>query len=406
MSVFGIVAEWNPYHNGHHYLLDTIHKTDPHATIIGVMSGPFCQRGEPACFDKWLRTDMALADGLDLVLELPQRYATASLEGFAAGAIKTLLATGLCDHLAFGSESADIPQLRQAAQLLKKPSQIFQQNLKDLLAKGTPYQLAVQKAFQQEGFSINDRQHPNDRLALHYLKQLPDDFPVLAIARQGQHDAPTPYRENYASGTYLRQCLTNHKQEFAHYTPESTMNLSHSAFDKGWQIPDLAYFWPQLRHYIIGRGPTQLGHELKLKDGWENRLYSAFLHSHSLDEALASAQSKHYSLSSIRRALLMLLAPISSDSESEPTYLRVLGASSEGRKLLKQMAKTAPLPLLQNLGRDQKLLDTKGKEQLDEDCRRQNLSALLQTHSPFNLLGRDYQEPPRLKLIGTTFPMA
>ena len=104
MTTIGIVAEWNPFHNGHQRLVHQIRADRPEAVIVSVMSGAFCQRGEVSCFDKWLRAEMALAAGVDVVLELPQVYATASLEGFARGGVATLLAFAPLDGLYCGSE--------------------------------------------------------------------------------------------------------------------------------------------------------------------------------------------------------------------------------------------------------------------------------------------------------------
>ena len=115
MKVCGIVAEYNPFHNGHKYQIDKIKEEMKADAIVAVMSGNFIQRGQPALFDKWTRTKMALLNGVDLVLELPTYYAVSSAEYFATGGIGLLNSLGVIDDVCFGASTEDIDTLKRIA---------------------------------------------------------------------------------------------------------------------------------------------------------------------------------------------------------------------------------------------------------------------------------------------------
>ena len=168
MTTIGIVAEWNPFHNGHQRLIDAIRAEEGDACIVSVMSGAFCQRGEAACFDKWLRAEMALAAGVDVVLELPQVYASASLEGFARGGVASLLAFTPLDALYCGSESGDAAALAAQADYLRTHAAAFDVAMRTAGEQGLNYAQASQEFLRAAGFT-SDKNTPNDRLALRLL---------------------------------------------------------------------------------------------------------------------------------------------------------------------------------------------------------------------------------------------
>ena len=132
MKITGIIAEYNPFHKGHQYQISQVRKRFGCDYIIAVISGDFVQRGAPALLDKYTRAHMALLGGADLVLELPAVYATASAEGFAAGGIRTLAATGITDSVSFGMEQDDTDTLMQLADLLTKEPAWYCRRLRDM----------------------------------------------------------------------------------------------------------------------------------------------------------------------------------------------------------------------------------------------------------------------------------
>lgn len=214
MKVNGIIAEYNPFHNGHKYQLEqSLKLTDADYTVI-VMSGNFVQRGAPALLDKHTRTKMALLAGADLVLELPAVYAVSSAEYFAAGAVSLLTKLGVVSHLCFGSECGDIDLLRQAAGILASEPEDYASSLRHLLRQGMSYPNARTQALIQHYPSLAEHREvfssPNNILGIEYIK---------AILRQESTLLPVTvkrlgagYHDRAASGPYcsalsIRQAL-------------------------------------------------------------------------------------------------------------------------------------------------------------------------------------------------------
>lgn len=135
MVVLGIIAEYNPFHNGHMYHIDQSVKLIKPDYTIAVMSGHFTQRGEAAVIDKWERTEMALRSGIDLVIELPAAYSSQTAELFAFGGIQLLNHTGVVTHISFGSEAGDIRLLSSVARILSDEPTQFKSLLKEHLEK-------------------------------------------------------------------------------------------------------------------------------------------------------------------------------------------------------------------------------------------------------------------------------
>ena len=171
MKVTGIVCEYNPFHNGHKYHIEeTKRKLNPDF-IIGIMSGCFTQRGTPAIVDKYSRTYTALMGGCDIVLELPVRYATHSAEGFAAGAIGTLEATGICDSLCFGSEQGNLDDMHHIATILHDEPENYLHLLSNHLKSGISYPAAREQALTDYlGTNVSFAYEPNNILAIEYIK--------------------------------------------------------------------------------------------------------------------------------------------------------------------------------------------------------------------------------------------
>ena len=139
MNITGIITEYNPFHNGHLYHLNSAKKNTEAHGIVCIMSGNFVQRGEPAIIDKWKRAEMALLNGVDLVLELPTFYALSSAEFFAKGSVSILNSIGVVDNLFFGSECGDVNFLYKIAKILTFESEEFKEIIKKNLGKGVSY---------------------------------------------------------------------------------------------------------------------------------------------------------------------------------------------------------------------------------------------------------------------------
>lgn len=386
MKVIGIVAEWNPFHLGHSALVQEIRSKQEAAIIVSVMSGSFCQRGEAAIFDKWIRAEMALANGVDVVIELPQYAATASLEQFATVGVEALCAFHPLDALYCGSETGEAAAITEQASYLKNNKRIYEAFINEALANGTSYTQASQDFLYQGGFNTNNRSTPNDRLALQYRLALPDTIPLHCFKRTVAHDNLHSHNKT-ASASMIRQALYNNDSTYEQFLPIETCQRLPSKVSLP-QHEDL--LWP-LKVYAASHSPQSLADSYGIHDGWENRFHASICEATSYEALLTLAQTKHYSRSRIRRLILSILSPIHAAS-SEIPYLRILGASQRGRCLLKGASHKAPLIL--NVAKALPLLSENGKQHLQDDIHRQNLFDLL-CHQP--ITNRDFLEKPRIQ---------
>lgn len=218
MKVVGIVAEYNPFHNGHRYHIEEARKCTGADFVVVVMSGDFVQRGEPAVIDKYHRTEMALSQGADLVLELPAAFACASAEYFATGAVSLLHALGCVDTLCFGSECGHLDLLEEIADLfIQEPSE-YKEYLKTALKSGYSFPAARDEAL-KEYFAedlVKTAQiasvlsAPNNILGIEYIKALKvlgSSIRPVTITRMGQGYHETTFSDSFCSATALRRLL-------------------------------------------------------------------------------------------------------------------------------------------------------------------------------------------------------
>ena len=329
MDVVGIVAEYNPFHAGHAFHLVETRRRLGECTAVAVMSGHFVQRGECAVFDKWTRARRALEGGVDLVLELPTVWAAASAERFAWGAVSILKETG-ADSLSFGSESGDGSGLKEVAVCLDRPE--FHAGLRRFLDRGMPFaacrQAAVRELLGEKPSALLSG--PNDNLAVEYLKaarRLGWEPEVVAVPRRGAgHDGGD--HPEYPSASYLRERIFSGELE--------AENAASMATGQRWMLAAL-------------RGMDESGFAAlpDCGEGLSHRLYRAVRQGRTLDEVYGLAKTKRYAHARLRRGLLWgALGLRESDRPDFPPYLRVLGANERGRALLRELKKTARLPII------------------------------------------------------------
>lgn len=350
MRVAGIIAEYDPFHNGHEaHIAATRHPEGAGAThIVAVISGSFTQRGEPAMLTKFDRTAMALAGGADLVLEMPVSWSMAPAERFAAGGVAILHALGCVDVLSFGSECGDVRQLEKLAALLDSPN--YAQQLRQEMAAGISYAAARQTAAAalsgaEEASLIAG---PNNTLALEYIraaKRQQAPFSFFTLRRQGAaHTSLTP-QSGYASATLLRESVRSSRIEAAvPYMPEKTRALLEKAIHDRRAPSD----WRRLEMALLAqlRRMTQADFSALpyLSEGLENRLYRAVQTAGSFTELITAVKTRRYPLARIRRILwAALLNMQATDVTGPPHYIRVLGMNRKGREILAAANPSLPL---------------------------------------------------------------
>lgn len=367
MKTVGLIVEYNPLHNGHAYHLTEAKRLSGADTSIAVMSGNFLQRGEPAIVDKWARTEMALAIGVDLVLELPVAYAVQPAEWFAYGAAALLHATGVVSHLCFGSEAGALETLQPLAERLADESADMKAAVAEELASGASYPAAYAAAAARTcaGAGLDAAaarellMQPNNSLGLHYLialRRLQSGIAPLTVRRYaaGYHDA-APQAADIASATAVRSLLSGGGlTAAAPYVPTSTAQVLAREFAAGRGPVSWESFAPQLFHQLLLASPQQLSGLYDMTEGLEYRIKQALprLTLPSIEQLLDQIKTKRYTRTKLQRTLVHMLLQHDRSKLSEsclsagPEYLRVLGFSNAGRELLRRMKTTARLPVL------------------------------------------------------------
>ena len=351
----GIIAEYNPFHNGHKYQINKI-KTELNSPIICVMSGNFVQRGDIAVFDKWQRASMAIKGGASLVLELPTVFAVRSAEDFALGAVRLLGALGIVEHLCFGAENADLSLLTTIANAFHNESIISEFHLN--LKQGSPYALALSKAINNIlEIDKNILASPNNILGIEYLKALqkysPSIKPFIIMRKSAQHHDKTISGE-IASATAIRNYLsaTNPDLEIINQViPQSSQETIHNLLRQKVKIANLADLTQQLFYFLRTTNIHTLQTKPYINEGLEYKLHSSSKSASNIDELLQKVKSKRYPLTRLKRILIHCLldttkAELAEFSNHGPQYARVLAFDNTGRELIKHIKKTSTIPLI------------------------------------------------------------
>ena len=386
MQAVGIVAEYNPFHNGHQYhIAQTKAQCADADGIIAVMSGNFTQRGEPAVFDKWTRTQAALHGGADLVLELPTAFATRSAGYFARGAVLTLAATGVVSHLSCGVETSDgqdiTSALYQIATVLAEEPEPYQAALQQSIGQGLAFPQARQKALQElniPGANLLDT--PNNILALEYLQNIASEkLPIapLLIPRAGNYHAeqvPADTQE-FASATAIRKLMLEENTAWQSHMPYLCSQTLSEHLGKAYPPMHMDCFFSQLLFLLRRTTVSELQSIVEMSEGLEHRILEAVHQDiHTVDDLCTAIKSKRYTYTRIQRTLLHILLNVTEQyTASNPAYIRVLGFNATGQKLLKEMKQKAQLPILIRPARQKNELTEQGRNLLELDVRATNL---------------------------------
>ena len=337
MKIIGIVAEYNPFHTGHAWhIQETRRQFREETAVVAVMSGNWVQRGECAITDKWTRTEMALAGGVDLVLELPTVWSTASAEGFARGAVSLLATTGVVDVLSFGSECGEIPPLRALARCLNSPdfSQALRRELGPKKSFAQCRRQAVEALQGPDTAALLDL--PNNNLGVEYLRFLPPNIEAVTIPRRGAgHDSPSE-GDGFPSASLLRQKLR--AGEVTGVSPFLSLPWKGEAANM-----------KHLERALIARLRSMTRAEAEALpdsgDGLAARLLFAARQTASLEELYALTKTRAYAHARVRRlALYALLGLREADRPAAPPYIRALGFNRLGQDVLREMNRRAALP--------------------------------------------------------------
>ena len=411
ITATGIIAEYNPFHNGHLYQLREATRLTGQPVVVA-MSASFMQRGEPACLSKWLRARLAVENGAALVLELPTAFSLRSAQFFASGGVQLLAATGSVTTLSCGVES---PELDFGALAQRISSDAAQGRIRSLLSQGKSYAAAcaavlseaqqeagvtAMQASSNEGKAFAGLTKPNDILALEYAKALQaTDIKPLFIERRGDGYNDREISGTMSSATAIRQALNNSNDGWQQAVPAS---VRQALLDNAPGY-DAALLWQLLRYKLRLMSVDAIADACQCSEGLENLLKDAAA-CPSFAEALQLCTSKRYTTSRIRRLFMQLLldVPRWRWEDNAPAYLRVLAFNDTGRQLLKQMKATASLPIITGLYRNwpQRLQHLQLRQQqiysqqLLLELRATELWSLLQLNPSLNRSGNDFLISP------------
>ena len=353
-KVLGIVAEYNPFHNGHMFHLEESKKQTGSTYTVAIMSGNFTQRGSTSIIDKWSKAEIALHCGIDLVLELPVLYSISSAENFADGAIKILDSLKVVDYVSFGAETNDISILQPIADVLYNEPKAYKTLLSHELKKGISFPKARENAVLMYLNDIrkyaNILSNPNNILGIEYLKALrkyKSNIEPVAIHRTATGYNDLTYTNNIASSTAIRNIIKNNGFDvLRNLIPAPSYSILINNIKQGHIVPDLSTFEKQIIYNLRKMDMTEIANLPDVVEGLEFAIKNTANSCNTLNEFLNIISSKRYTNTRIQRILLYSLLGITKKdmelSKKTIPYIRVLATNKRGKYLISQILKANP----------------------------------------------------------------
>lgn len=359
----GIVVEYNPFHNGHKY--HCIKAKEHGDVVVAVMSGDYVQRGEPAFIDRWTRAELALKNGVDIVVELPIFYSTQSAEIFARGAIGILNLMNI-EKLVFGSETGDIKKLIERGDLEEQEE--FKVELKKQLKEGHSYPTAYSNTLKI--LDKTDELDSNDILGVEYIKALKfwkSKIEPIAIKREKSGYYSEEIKDGIASATGIRKKIQS-GEEIKDVVPDTTYEILKESLEKN-NFAKLQDFYPFIRHRILLE-KEKLERIQDIEQGYENRIYEAAFFCKEFESFFEKIKSKRYTQGRVQRILIHILLGIEKKQiervKEKIPYIRVLGFTKEGQNYLKKL-KDEEIEVLTSLKNIQKYLEKDSLDLLEQN---------------------------------------
>lgn len=424
MKIMGIIAEYNPFHNGHLYHLQKAKKMTGAEFVIAIMSGNFLQRGEPAIFDKWTRALMALRSGIDLVIEIPFVFSSQDAGGFANAGIKLLNALGVVDFVSFGCEEDNISCLNKISELIAEEPLEFKKIIKKEAKKGNSFPKIREKALIQYYIENIDKlklsssidkfrktlKQPNNILALEYLislKNTKSSIKPFPVKRIGSNYSQKSLEGKYSSATAIRNkifqgILDNNQYKLENlldFVPSSTYEIILDTLEKGINPISISHFQQAILSNLR-RMPTEDIRKIHgVQEGLENRIKKAAILSYNIEELIKNIKSKRYTHTRIQRILIHSLFALTHQeiyifNKIGPMYCRVLGMTDNGKFLLKKIKKQSEFPIIikvkNTFQKNTNDMNIIAKNMLDYDIMSTNLYVLGYIDKTFAIGAQDY----------------
>ena len=389
MKVAAIIAEYNPFHNGHKFHIEKTKELTGADYVIAIISGNYVQRGTPAIIDKYSRTEMALSCGVDLVIELPTCYATASAEYFAYGAVSILNQLGIVDYLCFGSECDDIETLHYIAKIFISNPPEFSKLLNSYLKKGNSFPKARHLALNDYLGKVDDNidldklnsvlASPNNILGIEYIKallKLNSSIKPITILRQGEgyNSDNLPEDNEFSSASGIRNEITHSGlgiDKLNKYMPSCCYDL----FKENYKVTFPIHLddFSQFAYFALQReNKVSLTNYVDIDQNIANKIINSRDNLNDLGYFIGSLKSKDITYSRLSRGILHIILGIKDSHmnmfiNETPEYARILGFRENSSELIKKIKKASNLSIITKLSLGQKKLSISGRNMLELD---------------------------------------
>lgn len=363
MNITGIITEYNPFHNGHKFHLEESKKQTKSDGTICIMSGNFVQRGGPAIIDKWKRTELALNNGVDLIIELPTFYAVSSAEFFAKGAVSILNSLNIVNNLFFGSEIGDAKALSEIAKVLVSEDERFQNILKENLSLGLTFAKAREKSLIEylNSSEINNIiTSSNNILGIEYIKailKLNSSINPVALKREGSNYNDKSLSQTFSSATSIREVLKNKSniEDLKNIIPLESYEVFSKLQEQDYRFTFEEEMFKYIK-YKIQTNCVNFNNLYEVTEGLDNKIIKEISSSNSLHEFILKIKSKRYTYSKISRILTHIYLGLDNDdfkdiANENNLYVRVLGFNKTGREILSLIKANSSIPLITKVPR-------------------------------------------------------
>ena len=350
MKIGGIVAEYNPFHNGHKYQIEKSKELGEWTHVVAAISSNYVQRGETALISKWARAEMAVRNGVDLVVEIPTLWSTSFAQRFALGGVSLLDSLGCVDMLSFGSECGDIDELIECKNAINSDAvtERLKENLDFGLSFASARAEALRTVYGNRFFDILEE--PNNTLGIEYLQaldKLSSPIVPMTIKRVGASHDSIIRSENFACASDIRAMMLDSNREWEMFVPQSVADIfRREESENKAPCPNsklefsILCCMRQLSADDIGLSPD-------VSEGIEYRIHDAALRASSLEELYQLAKTKRYSHARIRRIVLhAFMGFVAEDYKENPPYIHVLAMNEKGKEILKEAKEKAKKPIV------------------------------------------------------------
>lgn len=350
-KVLGIIAEYNPFHNGHLYQIEEAKKQTGADYVIAIMSGNFTQRGNTSLVNKWVKANMALQNAVDIVIELPTIYSISSAENFAEGAIKILDSLKVVDTLCFGTETADFAALNNIANVLYNEPKEYISMLNHELGKGVSYPKARESALMMYLNDIkryaNILSGSNNILAIEYLKalkKLKSDMKPYSIQRKKVYYNDEKIVDEFASSTAIRKLVAREEyDEIRKVVPTDSYMLLKEEIKRGNIVIDIVKFEKEILYELRSMSLSEIAQLPDVSEGLEHTIKKAVDSCNNIIDLINIVKSKRYTQTRIQRILLYALLRITkkdmANAKKITPYTRILGFNKKGKQLLSDICR-------------------------------------------------------------------